>query len=176
MKEIDVKTVAFVVGILLLTQVGYAQSSGERKDILATAEADGSLNQFVAIARQSGMAKMFRDTNHLTVFAFTDQAFAKLPRDVGRSLMEQPRLSWPLLVHYVTPGDLRAKDLAAGGSVRSLDGLNVRFDHHNGKLRVQDSELGRTIICSNGMIHMVESLDIAYIEQLRMQLTRKSLP
>ena len=166
------KAVSFLIGVLLLTQQGNPQapsnsSLGQHKDILATADSDGSLNLFVSAVRLSGMAKTFRGTDQLTVFAFNDQAFTKLPPDIRRSLLEEPRLFGPLLAHYVIRGELSARELSGQRSAKSLDGLRVRLDRRNGKQRVEGSDIERSdIACSNGIIHVIDSLEVGFVYRL----------
>ena len=181
--EIHMKTLLLLATVLFsmcqtITAQSYSDTGqGQPKDILETAKSYGSLNQFVAMAGQSGMAKMLEGSEHLTIFAFSDQAFAKLPLDLSRALLQQPRLFWQVLSHYATHGDLVAGDLVEDKSVKSLAGEILRWDRKDGKLRVQYSEVERSdIMCVNGVIHIINSLDVAYVQQILKRSTQKSLP
>jgi uncharacterized surface protein with fasciclin (FAS1) repeats len=171
------KTVVLLVGVLLLASLGGGQqpsdslSPAAHKDVLATAESDPSLSLFVLAARSSGMAQTLRAADHVTVLAFSDRAITQLPPKMRQSFLDRPSLFRPILSRYVLSGELSARALAGHTSVKSHDGSTVKIDTRGGKLRVEGSEIGRSdIACSNGVIHVIDSLETGVIDRLLSQL------
>ena len=134
--------------------VAVAQESGR-----AAAEAQGSLNMFVTAVQSSGMAKMLRDEGPFTVFAPSDRAFFNLSKE-DRERLETDHLAMHMLLsRYIVRGTV-AGDAASLSSARTLMGVKLRTDEHQGTLYVNGSTLARAeIACGKGTLRVVDRFD-----------------
>ena len=131
------------------------------KTLIATAVADGRFTTLKAALDAAGLTPFFQWDNNLTVFAPTDEAFAKLPKGTVEELLKpenKERLISILKLH-VHPG---SKDLAVAlseGEVETIEGtpLNVAFS--DGRVRVNDATLLiADIKCADGTIHVIDTV------------------
>ena len=130
-------------------------------DIVETAVADGRFKTLAKALTEAGLVEALQGDGPLTVFAPTDEAFAKLPTDMVKQLLKpsnRERLQL-ILKHHVVSGGAKLGDVLKAGSVKTLQGdaLNVAFK--NGAVRVCEAGLvDADIECSNGVIHVIDSV------------------
>ena len=163
-----------VAGVLaMLATIAVAQEQRSSADLLAAAEAEGSLNMFVVAAQSSGMAKMLKEEGPFTVFAPSDRAFINLPKE-DRERLETNHLAMHMLLsRYIVRGAV-AGDAASLSSARTLIGVKLRTDEHQGTLYVNGSRLQRSeIACNNGTLHVVDRFDPELVHEAVVAAARK---
>ncbi len=128
------------------------------KNIVETAVAANQFKTLVAAAQAAGLGETLQGTGPFTVFAPTDDAFAKLPTGTIESLLKDlPKLK-SILTYHVVAGKVLAKDVAGVKSARTVNGgdLRVGVDHgvtiNNAKVTLADVE------ASNGVIHVIDTV------------------
>ena len=130
-------------------------------NIPATAVKAGSFKTLVAAAQAAGLVDALSAKGPLTVFAPTDDAFAKLPAGTVESLLkpENKAKLVSILTYHVVPGRVYSSDALAAGTAKTLAGPAVHISVQDGVAKVNDARLLSTDIdASNGVIHVIDSV------------------
>jgi len=141
---------------------GYGQAAPPAaKDIVTVALEAGQFKTLVAAVQAAGLADVLRGDGPFTVFAPTDEAFAKLPAGTVEALLADKEQLKSILTYHVVPGKIMAADVLAAGeaSPATVQGqrLNVRVE--NGKVRVdQATVIAADVSASNGVIHVIDTV------------------
>lgn len=130
-------------------------------NIVTTASKAGSFGTLIAAAKAAGLADALTGKGPLTVFAPTDQAFAKLPAGTVESLLkpENKEKLAAILKYHVVSGRVYSEDALAAKKAKTLEGSMVHISVSGGKAKVNDANLVTTDIdASNGVIHVIDSV------------------
>lgn len=131
------------------------------KNIVETAKAAGGFNTLLTAATQAGLAETLAGKGPLTVFAPTDEAFAKLPPGTIESLLKpenKQQLANILKLHVVS-GRAYSSDVAGSRKAKSLLGESLGFTESDGALRVNGARIVKADIdTSNGVIHVIDTV------------------
>ncbi len=131
------------------------------KDIVVTAAEAESFKTLIAAAKAAGLAGALTSKGPLTVFAPTDDAFAKLPKGTVESLLKpenKDKLA-AILKYHVVPGRVYSEDALAAGKAKTLQGGNIRIQVQDGVAKVNKAKLLATDINAfNGVIHVIDSV------------------
>jgi uncharacterized surface protein with fasciclin (FAS1) repeats len=156
---------AFAVAALglALTQPAQAQygSMAERApkmDIVETAVSAGSFNTLVTAIKAAGLVDVLKGPGPFTVFAPTDEAFAKLPEGTLEALLADKDKLTPVLTYHVVPGAMMASDVVSLSSAATVRGkeLTIRTDHG---VMVDNAKVVKTdVTASNGVIHVIDTV------------------
>jgi uncharacterized surface protein with fasciclin (FAS1) repeats len=130
------------------------------KNIIDTAVAAGQFKTLATALSAAGLADTLKGQGPLTVFAPTDQAFAKLPPGTLDSLLKKENKDQlTAILYHVVPGELMAADAAKLKEAKTVNGKTVRVHLSNGKIMVNDATVtGADIPASNGVIHIIDSV------------------
>jgi transforming growth factor-beta-induced protein len=132
------------------------------KDIVDTAIAAGSFKTLVTAVQAAGLEEALRAPGPLTVFAPTDDAFAKIPADQLNAIIADKALLTSILTYHVAGKAIPAeKFLARGkGSVKTLNGARVSFEVVDGNLILNGNVkvIATDIKASNGIIHVIDTV------------------
>jgi uncharacterized surface protein with fasciclin (FAS1) repeats len=119
----------------------------------------GSFRTLLEAIREADLTEMLSGGGPYTVFAPTDEAFAKVPADVEEALLHDKRTMREILKYHVVPGEIGSSDIARLGSVRPLKGMELSFYEKDGAVTVGGARFVQTDIrCSNGIIHAVDTV------------------
>jgi transforming growth factor-beta-induced protein len=138
-----------------------AMPEPELKDIVDTAVADGRFGTLVAAVQAAGLVDALKGAGPLTVFAPTDDAFAKLPAGTVETLLKPENLEQlkSILLYHVVGSKLIASDVTSMPSVKSLEGSDIAFKVDMGNAYANDAKIIITDIeTSNGVIHVIDSV------------------
>jgi transforming growth factor-beta-induced protein len=131
------------------------------KDIVDTAIADGRFTTLVAAVQAAGLVDALKGPGPFTVFAPTDDAFAKLPAGTVDTLLKPENLDQlkSILLYHVVSGKVMAADVVNLTSADTLEGSPVNIKVENGKVYINDAEVIITDIeTSNGVIHVIDTV------------------
>lgn len=131
----------------------------QAKDIVDTAIAAGSFKTLVAAVQAADLVKQLKGAGPYTVFAPTDDAFAKIPKaDLDALIKDKPKLH-KVLTHHVFAGNANSTDLAMLKDLSVADGGRLIIQGPAGKLKVGGATvLKADIVASNGLIHVVDTV------------------
>lgn len=127
-------------------------------DIVDIAVSAGSFQTLVTAVQAAGLVETLKSPGPFTVFAPTDDAFAKLPPGTIQTLVQNiPQLTRILKFHVVS-GKLSQDDLAALGIVTSVEGSTIPIDCSDGFEVKNATVVAPNIEADNGMIHVIDTV------------------
>jgi transforming growth factor-beta-induced protein len=130
----------------------------ESKNIVQTAIAAGQFKTLVKAVEAAGLAGTLSGKGPFTVFAPTDEAFAKLPEGALDGLLKNPEALKSVLLYHVVPGKVMAADVVKLKAAKTALGQSVTIDTSNG-VRVENAEVVKAdIAASNGVIHVIDTV------------------
>lgn len=143
---------------LAVVPVG-ATKADEKKDIVDTAVAAGSFNTLAAALKAAGLIDTLKGKGPFTVFAPTDEAFAKLPAGTVEALLKDKEKLTKILLYHVVSGNVMAKDVVKLKSAKTVQGSSVKITAKDGKVMVDNANVIKTdIAASNGVIHVIDTV------------------
>ena len=148
---------ALLAGALAMTA---ASSAASAADIVDTAIA-GKFNTLVAAVKAAGLVDTLKGPGPFTVFAPTDEAFAKLPPGTLESLLkpENKLKLQSILTYHVVPGRVMAQDVVKLDSAKTVEGQSIMIKTMNGRVMVGNANVTKTdIVTSNGVIHVIDAV------------------
>lgn len=153
------KIFALAVGAVfsLISSTGYAFD----KNIVETAVEAGKFKTLAAALTAAGLVDAVKGEGPFTVFAPTDEAFAKLPKGTVETLLkpENKDKLKAILTYHVVPGKVMAKDVVKLAGAKSLNGQRIDVKVDGSKVSVDGANVVATdIACSNGVIHIIDSV------------------
>ncbi|MFN6106202.1 MAG: fasciclin domain-containing protein, partial [Planctomycetaceae bacterium] len=138
-----------------------APAFAAEKDIVDTAVGAGSFNTLVAAVKAAGLVDTLKGKGPFTVFAPTDEAFAKLPAGTVESLLKpenKQKLS-DILKYHVVPANVKAADVVKLTSAPTVNGQRATVKVADGGVKVDNANVVKTdIACTNGTIHVIDAV------------------
>ncbi|HSB42339.1 MAG TPA: fasciclin domain-containing protein [Methylomirabilota bacterium] len=127
-------------------------------DLVDTAVSAGSFNTLAKALTEAGLIETLKGEGPFTVFAPTDEAFAKLPPGTLEGLLKDKAKLQAVLTYHVVPGNVLAADVARLSAVRTVQGQDLRISTADG-VRVNQAKVVKTdITASNGVIHVIDAV------------------
>ena len=145
--------------VALAMSISAATATGKKADIVQTAVDAGSFNTLVAAVKAADLVETLQGAGPFTVFAPTDEAFARLPAGTVENLLKPENKSKlvAILTYHVVPGKVMSNDLAGKKTMaKSVEGSQIEVDATNG-VRVDSATVVKADIeASNGVIHVID--------------------
>lgn len=153
---------AFAAALLLLATDVYAGNYGKKQaDIVDTAVSAGTFNTLAAALEAGDLVGTLKSDGPYTVFAPTDEAFAKLPDGTVEMLLlpENKDQLVEILTYHVVPGKVTAAEVITLTSARTANGSDVIIRVEDDIVFINDSRVvSADIGASNGVIHVVDTV------------------
>ncbi|MBL8304704.1 MAG: fasciclin domain-containing protein [Ideonella sp.] len=142
---------------LTITALSFAALSAQAKDIVDTAVAAGNFKTLATALQAAGLVDTLKGKGPFTVFAPTDEAFAKVPKaDLDALLKDKAKLT-AVLTYHVVPGKVMAKDVKAG-KVKTVQGSELTIATSGGVMVDNAKVTAPDIVADNGVIHVIDSV------------------
>ncbi|NBW87960.1 MAG: fasciclin domain-containing protein [Planctomycetia bacterium] len=138
-----------------------AHAAVDSKDIVDTAVAAGSFKTLAAALQAAGLVDTLKGKGPFTVFAPTDEAFAKLPAGTVDSLLKPENKAQlvAVLTYHVVPGKVLAADVVKLSEAKTVQGSAAKITVVDGGVKVDNANVVKTDIgCSNGVIHVIDAV------------------
>lgn len=135
--------------------------NGSELDIVDTAVAAGSFTTLAAALQAADLVDTLKGKGPFTVFAPTDEAFAKLPEGTVENLLQPENRAQlkAVLTYHVVPGAVMAEQVVNLSEAATVNGQSVRVSVMGGKVMIDDAHVVQTdIAASNGVIHVIDSV------------------
>jgi uncharacterized surface protein with fasciclin (FAS1) repeats len=151
--------VAGVLGLALQAHaVDMSTAPAKTKDIVETAVAAGSFNTLAKALQAAGLVDTLKGPGPFTVFAPTDEAFAKLPAGTLDALLKDKAKLTKVLTYHVVAGKVTAADVVKLTSAKTVEGQSVSIDASNG-VKVGNAKVVKAdVMASNGVIHVIDTV------------------
>ncbi|MEB8432935.1 fasciclin domain-containing protein [Cocleimonas sp. KMM 6892] len=129
-----------------------------KADIVDTAVKAGSFNTLVTAVKAAGLVDTLKGKGPFTVFAPTDEAFAKIPADVLNGLLADKEALRKVLLYHVVAGKVTADQVVKVKSAATVQGSDVMVDASNGVMINNAKVVKADIMTSNGVIHVIDTV------------------
>jgi uncharacterized surface protein with fasciclin (FAS1) repeats len=147
--------------LVLATAVGSASAAEGEMDIIDTAVAAGDFQTLAAALTAAGLVDTLKGEGPFTVFAPTDEAFAKLPAGTVEDLLKPENIDQltAILTYHVVPGSVTAAQVVDLTSAATVNGQSVDISAASGGVMINDANVVATdIMATNGVIHVIDSV------------------
>jgi uncharacterized surface protein with fasciclin (FAS1) repeats len=149
----------FAVSLIALPLMFSVAIAGSQKDIVDTAVQAGSFNTLAKALQAADLVTTLKGAGPYTVFAPTDEAFAKLPEGALQNLLNNPEQLKKVLLLHVVPGKVMAADVMKMNSAKTAEGSDLSIEVRSNKVMVNDATITKTdIVASNGVIHVIDTV------------------
>jgi uncharacterized surface protein with fasciclin (FAS1) repeats len=160
-KIINISKFSALAIVLMFSASTYAGHHGDKKmkkDIVDTAVAAGSFNTLATALTEAGLIETLKGEGPFTVFAPTDEAFAKIPAEDLKAILADKELLTSILTYHVVAGKVMAADVVKLESADTIQGTTVAIDTSDG-VKVNNATVIKTdIMTSNGVIHVIDTV------------------
>ena len=129
-----------------------------RPDIVGVASSAGDFDTLVAAVQAAGLVETLKGEGPYTVFAPTDEAFAKIPKDQLDALLADREKLVAVLTYHVVPGRVTAKDVMGLNSAQTVQGQSVQIATKGGVTVDGAAVIKTDIEASNGVIHVIDTV------------------
>lgn len=161
MKTIRTLTVATLALVATALPLVHAyEKPAAPGDIVAVASGAGSFNTLVAAVKAAGLVETLQGAGPFTVFAPTDEAFAKLPKGTVEDLLkpENKAKLVAILTYHVVPGKVTAADVKTM-KAKTVNGKELNLRVADGKVSVDNATVVKAdVMAKNGVIHVIDAV------------------
>ena len=146
-----------------MTSISFAgdhhNKKGSDKDIVTVAVESGNFKTLATALTETGLVEALQGDGPFTVFAPTDDAFAKLPGGTIESLLNDKETLKTILLYHVVSGKVTLDKVADLSEAETLAGKNIKIKVDNGSVMINDSKVtAADVMASNGVIHIIDSV------------------
>lgn len=133
-----------------------------KKDIVETAKSAKMFNTLLKAAKAAGLVETLKSGGPFTVFAPTDEAFAKIPKATLNALLKpenKDKLA-AVLKYHVVSGNVMAAQVVGMDKATTVQGQNIMIEVEDGKVMLNDSAtvIKTDIAASNGVVHVIDTV------------------
>ncbi|OQB26393.1 MAG: Fasciclin domain protein [Euryarchaeota archaeon ADurb.Bin190] len=150
-----------MVGVCLAgsNSMDASKEESSAADIVDTAVAAGNFQTLVSAVEAAGLVDTLKGEGPFTVFAPTDEAFAKIPQEQLESLLENKTQLTAVLTYHVIAGKVMSTDLTDDMAVATVQGDNVTINLDEDGVMVNDAKVVQADIeCINGVVHAIDTV------------------
>lgn len=148
-----------ILALALSFSVIPAARAEPKTDIVDTAVAAGSFKTLAKALTEAGLVDTLKGKGPFTVFAPTDEAFAKLPAGTLDALLKDKKKLTAILTYHVVAGKVKAADVVKLTTAKTVNGQSVKITAKNGTVMINDAKVTQADIeTSNGVIHVIDKV------------------
>jgi uncharacterized surface protein with fasciclin (FAS1) repeats len=155
------KTLMFGAAVAAMALTAGTTTRAQGKDIVDTAVAAGQFKTLAAALQAAGLVETLKGEGPFTVFAPTDEAFAKLPKGTVEDLLkpENKAKLTAILTYHVVAGKVMAADVVKLKDAKTVEGSSVKISTMGDKVMVDNAHVVKAdIVASNGVIHVIDTV------------------
>lgn len=152
--------VGFTASVSALADSDYT-AKHQTADIVDTAVAAGQFNTLAAALEAADLVGTLKGDGPFTVFAPTDEAFARLPEGTVASLLEPQNRDQlvAILTYHVVPGKVMSADVAGLSKATTVNGADIAIAVNGGAVQINNAKVVAVdIVASNGVIHIIDTV------------------
>ena len=160
MKLLSNAALAMLAGLACFGMLGTSAAEQEaKKDIVDTAVGAGKFNTLVTAVKAADLVATLKGDGPFTLFAPTDEAFAKIPADTLDGLLKDKAALTGVLTYHVVAGKVMAADAVKLDSAKTVQGKSLNIVTKEGKVAINGANVVTTdIVCKNGVIHVIDAV------------------
>lgn len=146
-------------GVVSLAQAGSTASAPAPSDIVDTAVAAGSFKTLATALQAADLVSVLKGAGPFTVFAPTDEAFAKLPAGALDGLLKDKEKLKAVLTYHVVAGKVTASEVVKLSSAKTVNGKDLKISVKGSEVMVNGAKVVKTdVMASNGVIHVIDTV------------------
>ena len=143
----------------LLIAGDHHKNNSSKKDIVTIAVDAGNFQTLATALTEAGLIETLQGDGPFTVFAPTDEAFAKLPEGTIESLLQDKETLNKILLYHVVPGEVTSKDVVKLKKAETLEGDYINIKSSDAGVMINNSKVITVdIMASNGIIHVIDTV------------------
>lgn len=161
MSRVGIVSKAAVVLAVVGLAIGSSFARASNQDIVDTAVGAGQFKTLAAALKAADLVATLKGPGPFTVFAPTDEAFAKLPAGTVENLLkpENKAKLTAILTYHVVPGAVRAEQVTKLDQAKTVNGAMVKVTTKGGKVTINDATVVKAdTAASNGIIHVIDKV------------------
>ena len=148
-----------LLAVLGLVAATAGPASAQPKDIVDTAVAAGSFKTLAKLLTDAGLIEVMKAPGPYTVFAPTDEAFAKVPKEVLDGLAKDKAKLQEVLKYHVLTSKWTTDDIKLVKQTGTVQGKPVSFGASGATMTVNGAKIVKANVdCSNGMVHVIDAV------------------
>lgn len=148
---------SFMFSSLLIS--GDYKGDSSNKDIVTIAVESGKFNTLAKALTETGLVEALKGKGPFTVFAPTDEAFAKLPKGTMESLLKDKEALKKILLYHVVSGNVTSTEVMKLKKAETLEGQDVKIQITDGAVMINNSKVTiADVMASNGVIHIIDTV------------------
>lgn len=145
--------------VVMLSMFATVHAGKKEKNIVETALAAGNFTTLATALQAADLVSVLQGEGPFTVFAPTDEAFAKLPEGTVEALLQDKEKLAQVLLYHVVPGNVMASDVVKLDAAKTVQGQSIKINVMDGKVMANEAQVVATDIqTSNGIIHVLDSV------------------
>ena len=155
------KLAKLAAAAVVSTGLAFTTAKAYAADIVDTAGAAGNFTTLAAALDAAGLVETLKGEGPFTVFAPTDEAFAKLPAGTVDNLLKPENRDQltAVLTYHVVPGNVMAADVVKLSEATTVNGKNVKISAEGGTVKINDATVTAADVAgSNGVIHVIDQV------------------
>jgi uncharacterized surface protein with fasciclin (FAS1) repeats len=159
--KFETANLAAVAAAVIGLAVGSSNVHAAEKDIVDTAVAAGQFKTLATALGEAGLVDTLKGPGPFTVFAPTDDAFAKLPAGTVENLLKPENKDelTAILTYHVVPGRVMAAEVVKLNEAKTLNGKMLKVTVKGSTVMINDAKVTTTdIVASNGVIHVIDTV------------------
>lgn len=150
---------AFVIGFTLFNKAYADHHDKKSKDIVTVAIEAGNFKTLATALTEAGLIETLKGKGPFTVFAPTDEAFAKLPAKTLEGLLKDKEALKKVLLYHVVSGNVTSSDVVKLSSAKTVEGSEIKIKTKDGKVMINDAKvISADVKASNGVIHVIDTV------------------
>jgi uncharacterized surface protein with fasciclin (FAS1) repeats len=135
------------------------KTEAAQHDIVDTAASVKDFSTLVTAVKAADLVDALKGEGPFTVFAPTNEAFAKIPKSQLEALLKDKAALTQVLTYHVVPGKVMAADVVKLSQADTLQGEPVKIAVEDGKVMINGAEVIKTDVeCTNGVIHVIDTV------------------
>ena len=144
---------------VVLSAVPVVRAAGGDKDLVETAKAAGQFSTLLTAATEAGLVDTLKGDGPYTLFAPTDEAFAKIPKATLNALLQDKAKLKKVLLYHVVKGKVMAAQAAQLDSAETVEGQPISIRSQGGDVLINNAKVTKTdIVARNGVIHVIDTV------------------
>ncbi|MBP1606487.1 MAG: Nex18 symbiotically induced protein [Acidobacteria bacterium] len=152
------KLVSLAAAVAIAALVA-APARAAEKDIVDTAVAAGTFKTLAKLLGDAGLVETLKGTGPFTVFAPTDEAFAKVPKATLEALGKDKEKLKAVLTYHVVPGKVTAAEVTKLKEAKTVQGQSVKISMMGNTVMIDNAHVVKAdVMASNGVIHVIDSV------------------
>jgi uncharacterized surface protein with fasciclin (FAS1) repeats len=157
--KLAITTLIFALTFVSISIADDHKKKGSDKDIVTIAVENGNFKTLAKALTETDLVEALQGDGPFTVFAPTDDAFAKLPEGTIGSLLKDKETLKTILLYHVVSGKVTSKQVVDLNKAETLAGKNIKIKVKDGSVIINDSKVTTAdVMASNGVIHIIDTV------------------